>query len=478
MKILMTGATGFIGRALVLRLLRDGHSLRVISQNPKRARGMLGALVEVFEGTIEESVDGMDAVINLAGEPLLGSRWTKKKRELLFSSRIVTTERLVRGMAIARHQPSVFVSASAVGYYGDRGDEVLDESSAPGRGFLVQLCAAWEKAAENAEVFGIRVARIRTGVVLGRGGGALEKMALPARFGIGGRIGSGRQISSWIHLDDLVEIYTRALADDRMKGPINATAPQPVPQLTLQKTMGRVLHRPSIGWVPRFALSLALGEASSVLLDSQDVRPKKLLDLGFEFEFRDIKSALTDLLQDDGVEIEKAEAKPISGYFDERNAKYRLTQRTVLEAPIGDVFEFFSRAENLAALTPRALAFDVVTPTPIAMSRGALVDYRIKVGPVPMNWRTEIQRYESNRSFIDVQLRGPYHAWWHEHRFERLNDHETLMHDTVYYTPPFGVLGRIAQKLLVAPMLRGIFAFRQNAIRLRFGRPRAAAAVA
>lgn len=469
MKILLTGATGFIGRALVLRLLRDGHSLRVVSQNPRRARGMLGALVEVFEGSIEESVDGMDAVINLAGEPLIGSRWTKQKREVLFSSRILTTERLVRGMAIARHQPSIFVSASAVGFYGDRGEEVLDESSAAGRGFLAQLCAAWEKAAENAEVFGVRVACIRTGVVLGRGGGALEKMQLPARFGIGGRIGSGRQIMPWIHLDDLVEIYTRALADERMRGPLNATAPTPVPQHTLQKTMGRVLHRPSVGWVPAPALRLALGEASSVLLDSLDVRPKKLLELGFQFRFRDLEPALVDLLLDDGVEIEKADAKPVSGYFDRRRAGYRLTQKTVLDAPIGDVFQFFSRAENLAALTPSALAFDVVTPTPIEMTRGALVDYRIKVGPVPMNWRTEIQRYESNHSFIDVQLRGPYHAWWHEHRFERLNDRETLMQDTVYYTPPFGLLGRIAQKLLVAPMLRGIFAFRQNAIRLRFG---------
>ena len=251
MRVFVTGATGFVGRALIPRLQRDGHAVVAWVRSPARARGLLGAEVELVHadtapdglvGAIERS----DAVVNLAGEPLMGGRWTAARRAVLEDSRIAVTEQLVRAMAEAKSRPRVFISGSAVGYYGDRTDELLTEASSTADDFLARLCRRWECAAQEADRLGARVVLLRTGVVLGRAGGALAQVLPPFQLGAGGPVGSGKQYLPWIHLHDLVKIIAVALADDCYRGPVNGVAPEQTTSRSFARALGRALHRPAI----------------------------------------------------------------------------------------------------------------------------------------------------------------------------------------------------------------------------------------
>lgn len=313
MHIFITGATGFIGRALVLRLQRDGHTITAWIRDEERARGALGADVDLLpieagESALRDALAVSDGVVNLAGEPLVG-RWTRKRLQAITESRVQLTERLVHAMRYAEHQPSVFVSGSAVGYYGDRGDEVLTEASAPADDALARLCRDWERAALAAEPAGTRVVLLRTGIVLGREGGALARLVLPFRLGLGGPIGSGRQYMPWIHLHDHVEMIAAALTDGRFSGPLNVASPTPVTNREFARAFGRALHRPAFLPLPGFVLKLALGEASSVLLSGQRAVPTTALNLGFVFEYPEIHGALSQIAGGQGdVEIRRLES--------------------------------------------------------------------------------------------------------------------------------------------------------------------------
>lgn len=300
MHVFITGATGFIGRALVLRLQRDGHDITAWVRNEEQARGALGTGVDLLpiaagEAALRDALAMSDGVVNLAGEPLIG-RWTRKRVQAITESRVQLTERLVHAMRYAEHQPPVFVSGSAVGYYGDRGEEALTERSAPADDLLARLCRDWERAALAAEPAGARVVLLRTGIVLGREGGALARLLLPFRLGVGGPIGSGRQYMPWIHLHDHVEMMVAALTDDRFSGPVNVSAPAPVTNREFSRALGRALHRPAFMPLPAFALRLALGEASGVLLSGQRAVPEKALKLGFAFQYPEIDAALADVV--------------------------------------------------------------------------------------------------------------------------------------------------------------------------------------
>jgi uncharacterized protein (TIGR01777 family) len=312
MHIFITGATGFIGRALVLRLQRDAHAVIAWVRNEERARSVLGADVRLLpidagESSLGDALAVSDGVVNLAGEPLVG-RWSRQRRQAIIESRVQLTERLVHAMRHAKHQPAVFVSGSAVGYYGDRGDEILTEESVPGDNFLARLCRDWEATALQSESEGVRVVLLRTGIVLGREGGALARMLLPFKLGLGGPIGSGRQYMPWIHLHDHVNMIAAALSDERFSGPLNASAPAPVTNRDFGKALGRALHRPAIMPLPGLALKLALGEASSVLLTGQRAVPEKALRLGFSFQYPEIDSALAEIIRrPEGVEVHQIE---------------------------------------------------------------------------------------------------------------------------------------------------------------------------
>ncbi len=480
MQILLTGATGFVGRALLLRLLRDGHRVSALVRDPARARGLLGADVALVAAddaaALADAMVACDGVINLAGEPVLGKRWTSRRREALQDSRIALTRRVVEAMAAAPSRARTLISASAVGYYGDRGADRLTEESAPGVGFLAELCQDWEREAHRASEHGVRVCLARIGIVLGRDGGALAELATPFRLGLGGPLGGGAQYLPWIHLHDVVEALATAVIDPRWSGPINLTAPTPVPQRELAHALGRTLRRPAVFPLPGVALRLRFGAAAGVLLASQRAVPARLAELGFRFAHPELDGALAEVLgPTPGVTIERLGAgtpKPSlhdgsSTYLTRRRPRYLLRAQTTIELPREQVFEFFSRPANLGLITPRAMAFELTGPPP-TMADAIVIDYRIKLGWVPLRWRTRIESWRPAAGFVDSQERGPYRAWWHEHHFHADGD-RTIMEDRVYYAPPFGILGRIVHALVIRATLRQIFGHRAAAILLRFG---------
>lgn len=470
MKILVTGATGFVGRALVPRLLADGHGVVVQSRSPERAKNALGADVEVVSSDEAWSsvLQGVDGIVNLAGEPIISGRWTDKKKAALVASRVDRTETMVEAIGTMSERPSVLVSASAVGYYGDRGSDVLHEDSARGDDFLAELCDGWERAANAAKAHGLRVVTPRIGVVLGRGGGALEKMLPAFKMGGGGKLGSGDQYMPWIHIADLVELIRTALVDERYEGAVNATAPKPVDNKTFTSALGQALHRPTIVPVPSFALKAIFGEAAQVLLEGQRAEPKRALDLGFTFAFPTIEAALEDVVAEKkNVTLTKPRELPESSYLDGRPVRRVLEQETWIDAPLEEVYAFFSKPQNLGAMTPGTMSFEIVSDLPDTMSPGTEIEYVIRLGPVPMKWKTRIEEVEPMERFVDTQLRGPYATWHHEHVFERHGE-RTRMVDRVHFAAPFGPLGWIAERLFVQPQLEAIFGYRAQITALRF----------
>lgn len=293
MRILLTGGTGFIGRALCTRLLAGGHRLTVWSRRPALARQRLPG-VAVIEDLAEAGE--IEAVVNLAGEPLVGRRWSARQKQAIRDSRLNTTAQLVRWMTPRLRRPHVLVSGSAIGYYGAHGDALLDESTPAGDDFAALLCRDWEYAAMQAEDLGLRVCRLRTGIVLGADGGALGKMLPPFRWGLGGPIGHGRQWMSWIHREDLIGLVQWLLELESAGGAYNGTAPEPVRNREFARTLGRVLHRPALLPAPSPLLRLAFGEGAQLMLTGQRVMPMHALVEGFRFRFPQLEDALRDVL--------------------------------------------------------------------------------------------------------------------------------------------------------------------------------------
>ena len=295
MKITITGASGFIGRRLLARL--SGHSLQVFSRgaNSSLPAGVGSAVWDPLQGPPPAAaLAGTDVVIHLAGEPV-AQRWTAAAKRRIRESRVAGTRHLVDGLRQMERPPAALVCASAVGYYGSRGDEVLTESSTPGEGFLPEVCVAWEKEADGARVLGTRVAKIRIGIVLDPKGGALAKMLPPFRMGVGGPLGNGQQWMSWIHLDDLVRLIVHAV-ERPLEGAVNGVAPEPVRNHEFTRALGKALHRPAFLPVPGFALGMIFGEMGEVLLASQRVLPAAAEASGFGFQHRRLEDALQDLL--------------------------------------------------------------------------------------------------------------------------------------------------------------------------------------
>ena len=290
MRIAMTGASGLVGQALSTRWRAGKHDVLALAR---------GVHWDPEAGSVRpDALAGVDAVVHLAGENIAGRRWTDAHKQRIVHSRVRGTLAVANAIAAMRPNPPVLLCASAAGFYGDRGDEQLDESSAPGRGFLADACVAWEQAADVARAAGARVAHLRLGIVLARRGGALERMLPPFRFGIGARLGSGRQWMSWVALDDVAGIFDRALTDARIAGAINVVAPAAVRNDEFTRTLGRVLRRPAVLAVPPFALRLLFGEmADAVLLASAHVVPERLASAGHSFLHPTLEPALRSVLQ-------------------------------------------------------------------------------------------------------------------------------------------------------------------------------------
>ena len=300
MNVLVTGATGFIGSGLCEALTQAGHTVSALSRSPTSARRRLPSVGQLFlwrpaaGPPPPEALAGIEAVIHLAGESLKG-RWTGAKKRAIRDSRIMGTRHLVQGIESAEPRPRVLVSASAVGYYGDRGDEELTEQSPPGEGFIAEVSVGWEAEACRARALGLRVVPLRTGLLLGRGGGLLGPLLPLYRLGLGGALGSGRQWWPWVHQDDLTGLVTQALESD-WDGPVNVTAPVPVRQREFAATLGRVLRRPALMPAPSFALKVVLGELANEMLFSRRAMPAHVQACGYRFRFTELEAASRDLL--------------------------------------------------------------------------------------------------------------------------------------------------------------------------------------
>lgn len=300
MRVTVTGATGLIGARLVAQLIARGDEVTVLSRDPKAARSRLGAVQAIgwdplHEPAPADALAGRDAVVHLAGENL-AQRWTDDSRQLILASRETGTANLVAGLRAAEPRPQVLVCASASGYYGPHGDELVDETTEPGSDFAARVCVAWERAAQAAEPLGLRVVRLRTGVVLDADGGALAKMLPPFKLGVGGPVAGGRQYLPWVHRDDVVGLYLAAIDGEEWSGPVNATAPEPVTNAAFSKALGHALHRPAIAPVPRFALKLLYGDMEEIVTTGQRAVPRRALALGYRFVQPDLGAALADAL--------------------------------------------------------------------------------------------------------------------------------------------------------------------------------------
>lgn len=293
MKILITGGTGFIGRALCRALDERGDSIWVYTRRPGAVPVLCGPRVQAIDDLAKLDSLEFDAVVNLAGESIAGGRWSQKRKQKLMASRIDLTDELCRYLAASGHPPKTFVSGSATGYYGDGGDTELDEHSSPVTDdFAQQLCESWESSADAAAEWGARVVKLRIGLVMGPEGGFLQPLKLPFYLGLGARLGSGRQWMSWVSLEDMVRIILFVLDNENCSGPLNAVAPNPVTNEEFTKSFAKLLNRPAMLSAPSAALKLALGELSTLLLASQRAVPTRLMESDFEFSHETLESAL------------------------------------------------------------------------------------------------------------------------------------------------------------------------------------------
>jgi uncharacterized protein (TIGR01777 family) len=467
-RVLVLGGSGFIGSALVPRLQRDGHHVTVLTRDAHRARQVLGGEPAlVGPNQLASAVADADAVINVAGESIAG-RWTRRVKRAALESRIGLTRDVVDAMARAMEPPQVLINASAIGVYGDAGDFEMDERTLPGAGPLSNLCLRWEREALNARSLGVRVVLPRLGVVLGDGG-ALAAMAPVFRMGMGGRLGSGRQWMSWVHIDDVVEALVFALDTPTLRGPVNVVSPEPVRQAEFAQALAQTLGRRAVLPVPKLALKIALGEAAGLVLDSQRVLPEALRRAGFLFEHSAVSDALYALLVQGTPQIRRLEEHewPASDYCARRRPRYVLEQRQIVDHPVAQVSAFFEDPRNLGLLTPPSMDFQIETPGPYWMCEGEVIDYTIRLNGLPMRWRTVIEEWTPLHGFVDAQHRGPYASWWHEHIFVAQGDHTVLI-DRVYYAPPFGLLGDLVNQLFIRSRLQQIFRYRTQVIARRF----------
>ncbi len=453
MKLLITGATGFIGKQLLPLLQERGHTMVVLTRDPKKARVRLSAACELqawdpVEGGLDDRVlSGVEGVVHLAGEGVASGRWTEKRKQAIRESRVASTEKLMQAIERMATPPAVFVSASAVGIYGDRGETLLDETSTFGEGYLSDVCRDWESEVFKERIAGMRRVALRIGVVLGAGGGALEKMLPPFRMGLGGPLGDGAQWMSWIHVRDVAGLIVHALETPAVTGPVNAVAPAPETNREFTRTLAKVLKRPAFFPVPKFVLKTVFGEMSQILLNSQRVSADKAKASGYKFVYPKLETALKVICDRPGRDF-----------------------RTEMWVPQNrsKVFEYFSNAKNLETLTPPFLNFKILSVNTQNIGEGTLLDYRLRLHGIPLRWQSKITDWQPEFRFSDLQTRGPYAYWHHTHEFVEA-DGGTLVRDTVQYRLPFGVPGDVVAHALVLKDLETIFSYRMSVVEKLFG---------
>jgi uncharacterized protein (TIGR01777 family) len=448
MKVMVTGATGFIGKELIKKLNEMGHEIVVLTRNSDSAKFRLPVHCEVISWDPckyhlqSTALKGVDAVINLAGENIADGRWSSERKRELIQSRELSARRLVNAISYMDKKPKTLVSVSAIGFYGNRGDALLNETDSKGHGFLSDVCKVWEEEILKAKELRVRTVAYRLGMVLGHDGGALNKILPPFKLGLGGKLGSGSQWMSWIHINDLVNMLVHAIENPSIDGIYNAVSPNPVRNKEFTKTLGNVLNRPTIFPVPKFVLKIALGELSELLLGSQRVAAKKISDAGFKFNYPNIKEALQEVCGNSYHEIQLEQWVP---------------------QPVNRTFSFFKEARNLEKITPKFLNFKILNQSTPEIQEGTKINYRLSLHGLPVSWISKITDWKPNQKFSDIQVKGPYSHWYHTHEFEEKNG-GTLIKDHVLYKVPFDIPGDLVVGKWVRKDLEKVFTHRHKTI--------------
>ena len=469
MNILILGGTGFIGRPMIARLQGRGHKIHCLSRDIDRARDLLGegiVLLSLDLSPIEfkKEIEFADVVINLAGEPLAGVRWNNFKKKKFHDSRIGLNELISQHISECENRPSLFISASAVGVYGDRGEELLSEDSLPATDDLSKLCLDWENAAIKAKEYGVRVCTLRLGIVLGREGGVLKQVMPSFELGIGSYLGAPNQMVSWVHILDVIRAIEFCI-DTEINGPINVVAPQASTSKFFANILKDISKAKITIRIPVIILRLIFASGAKVLTNSQNAVPEKLLENKFEFEYKSLKEALENEVAPESIQISKT-----SRVIDDLEIKgqYQLVTSITLNSSAEEIFLFFASPLNLGLSTPDWMGFKILD-IPDELTQNSTISYKIKLGPFYMKWCTVIVKWQPSDLFIDFQSKGPYSLWWHEHSIKSLTKETSIMDDVVIYKIPFGIFGRIAHNFFIRRLLNRIFNYRQFIMKLRFG---------
>ncbi|MEI8025927.1 MAG: TIGR01777 family oxidoreductase [Pseudomonadota bacterium] len=441
LKILVTGATGLIGRKLIHSLMRQGHEVSALARSPQKLPEIPSDRVFSWsdqEVPSPEVFSKMDIVVHLAGEGIADKLWTAPRKKRLRDSRVEGTKNIVRAISMLSEdsRPKVFISASAIGFYGNSSSP-HHENGRAGSGFLPELCRDWESAANQARALGLRTVLLRIGLVLAKESGFLSKA--PPFI-----LGSGSQWMSWIHIDDAVRLIDFAIKESAIEGELHLTAPTPVTNRDFMKTYSAVKGVPFLLTAPKWVIKLLTGELSQIVLSSHRVQPLKALQLGFRFQFENLGEALENLV---------GKARFTENFF---------SSRQFIPLPRDLVYAFFSKAENLEILTPPWLKFKILNQSTPEIRKGTLINYRLRIHGFPVWWRTLIAEWNPNESFVDTQLRGPYKKWYHLHTFEEVPG-GTLISDDVTYEVPGWIFGKWILPLIKRDV-SAIFAYRRGKI--------------
>jgi uncharacterized protein (TIGR01777 family) len=456
LKILITGATGLVGARLLEFLMLKGYDdIRVLTRDKKNALEKIPFPVEVFLWNPKDqylqpgALDDVEVVIHLAGENIADGRWSDKKKKMILESRVQSSNLLINEIKKHSNPPRKFISSSAVGIYGNRKDEIITCESSLANDYLATVCKTWEESILKNDIPNMKAQCIRTGVVLADSGGALQKMLPAFKAGVAGRIGSGSQYMSWIHLDDLVNQFIFLIENNTQRDVYNGTAPNPVTNIEFTKTLGAVLKRPTILPIPAVALKVLFGEMSEILLNGQRVVPAEFLNEGFKFKYGDLSEAFIDILKFNN------------------SGETILKRYQWIDSPSDLVFDFFSNANNLEKITPPYLGFKVIGKNTPEITTGTKINYRLKIHGIPLTWKSEISVFEKNKTFTDIQLSGPYKKWVHQHDFISCKK-GTLIKDKVVYKLPMGFVGNLFAGYFVNKDVKNVFTFRNTIIKNQF----------